>query len=390
MFRLCSADKKQYVPRKKRKNMDKNKENLFLLLSAALWEKGNVAQRVKDVDWNAVRRLAMEQYLMGVVADTFPMLSEAQCGKEERWKWMGYVLNLQKHNQRMNVLVGKLFRKFHDMGLQPVLMKGQAFAANYPEPLHRHCGDIDIYFKNRTDCAKAVAWAGKVDPAAAESSDNKRERRHFTFSVEKNIVELHYFMCLFENKRLNCRLQEVIDEEFARSEPFLVDIAGEQTETVPPTLSVLHQIIHIARHLLEAGIGLRQLCDLALYLDRHYDELDKVRLQKCLEELELQTVAEALGHILVNNLGLDACKLPFGTNGQYAGFILNEIFEGGNFGKKKTEYQKKKNGWSRKLQSVMYFYRRCKTYRPLFPSEAKSYFRNKICLNIKLLATHHC
>lgn len=369
--------------------MDKNKKDLFLLLNAALWKKEDAEQEIEDVDWNAMRQLAMGQCLIGVVAETFPRLSETQCCEAERLRWLGNVVNLQKHNQRMNVLVGKLFKKFHDMGMQPVLMKGQAFATNYPEPLNRQCGDIDIYFKNRTDCEKAVAWADKVDHAAAESSDNKRERKHFTFYVEKNVVELHYFMCLFENKRLHRKLQKIIDEEFAQSKPFLVNIAGEQIETVPPTLSVLHQIIHIARHLMEAGIGLRQLCDLALYLEKHSWEVDKVKLQGYLKELELQVVAEALGYILVNNLGLDACKLPFCTNDQYAEFILNEIFEGGNFGKKKTEYQKNTSGWKRKIQSILYFYKRCKTYQPLFLSEAKSYFWNKIGLNIKLLTIHH-
>ena len=266
-------------------------EHLFLLLKSALWQDENIEQSVCNVDWNNLYQLANEQCLIGIVADSFRLLSKKQCDGEERLRWLAYVVRLEKKNQEMNLLVGKLFEKFCKMNLSPVLLKGQAFAANYAYPQHRQCGDIDLYFKNRKDCETAVAWAAKVDNSAAVSPENKRERKHFSFSIGSNEVELHYYMCLFENSWLQQRLQQIIDEEFAYSKPFFVEIEGEQIETVPPTLSALHQIIHISRHLLEAGIGLRQICDLAMFLDKHHDVIDKERLNGYLEELQLMTIA---------------------------------------------------------------------------------------------------
>ena len=132
---------------------------------------------------------------------------------------------------------------------------------------------------------------------------------------------------MFENPRLHKRLQRIIDEEFASGKPFFVEIGEERIETVPPTLSVLHQIIHISRHLLEAGIGLRQICDLVLYLDRYYDKIDRDKLNTYLEDLQLTAVAGSLGFIMVNHLGLEEGKLPFKTDAQYADSILQEILE---------------------------------------------------------------
>mgnify|MGYP004541458531 FL=1 len=369
--------------------MTKSQETLFLLLRCGLWQDKKLAGEVRDADWRDLFRLAMEQCVVGVVADAFNLMDKNQVSVQDKLRWLGYVVNLEKMNGGLDDLVGRLFCKYDSMGLSPVLMKGQAFASNYPYPLHRQCGDIDIYFKCREDCSKAVAWAEKVDRGAADSPDNKRERKHFTFSVGKNIVELHYYMCLFENPRLHKRLQRIIDEEFANSKPFFVEIGGERIETVPPTLSVLHQIIHISRHLLEAGIGLRQICDLALYLDRYYDKIDRDKLNIYLEDLQLTAVAGSLGFIMVNHLGLEEGKLPFGADMQYADFILQEIFEGGNFGKKKVEYRDESNSLCRKLQSVFYFYKRCRLYKPLMPMEAKSYYKNKISLNLRLITKHH-
>lgn len=268
-------------------------------------------------------------------------------------------------------------------------MKGQAFAANYPFPLHRQCGDIDVYFKKRDDCHKAVDWAERKDKEAAESSYNKRERKHFCFFMDGNDIELHYHLCLFENEELQKRLQRIIDYEFDNNEPCFADIGCERIETIPPTLSVLHQIIHISRHLLEAGVGLRQLCDLALYLDKYHSLTDKERLNDYLNDLQLVTIAGSIGYILVDKLGLEAERLPFKKNKQYADFLMQEIFEGGNFGKKNVKYRENCHGLKRKLQSVIYFFRRCRKYKHLMPKEARSYFLNKISLNIKLMTKHH-
>ena len=101
------------------------------------------------------------------------------------------------------------------------------------------------------------------------------------------------------------------------------------------------------------------------------------------------SIARCLGSILVDWLGLEEGKLPFNTNTQYTDFILQEIFEGGNFGKKKVKYREGSNGLCRKILSVFYFYKRCKLYNPLMPLEAKSYFWNKIILNFRLMTKHH-
>lgn len=364
-------------------------KDLFNLLKTALWQDKQYVKNIADVDWNCLYDLAKEQCVLALIADSFRFLTPKQYDSKGSMKWACYVIKQERENRIMNVSVGKVFGLLKEMGLSPILMKGQAFAANYPFPLHRQCGDIDVYFKKHNDCYKAVAWAKTKDKTAAISDDNKRDNQHFCFTLNRNIIELHYHLCLFENRTLQKRLQRIIDEEFYNNEPCFVDIEGEQTETVPPTLSVLHQIIHISKHLLAAGIGLRQLCDLALYLDKYHSVIDKEKLNAYLNELQLVNVTESIGYILVNKLGLKADLLPFKMNKQYADFLLNEVFKGGNFGRKNVTYREGKNRLQRKILSVFYFYKRCRRYKNLMPMEAKSFFLNKISLNIKLITKHH-
>lgn len=291
-------------------------------------------------------------------------------------------MKLEQRNIKMNRLVISLFGKMRSLGLHPVLMKGQAFAQNYPNPLHRVCGDIDLYFKHQDDCKKAIDWAIRVGGHSHQGNESAWEHKHFAVDLKGFEVELHYQMCRFENHRLQKRLQNIIDHEFAVNEPYYVRIEGEEIETVPPTLSVLHQLMHIIRHLLEAGVGIRQICDLAVYVDRHCDEINADVLRQYVEELQLGEVAGALGYILVEMLGLKKEKWPLGIVADHAEFIIREIFDGGNFGRQRTAFQRNENVFIRKWHSMTYFIKRCLLFRHLLPAESRSYLLNKFLFNI--------
>lgn len=369
--------------------MTQTQQDLLQLLNASLWQDASKISNHSDFNWKELYKLAKEQCVISIVADTFPWFEKEICPLSEKMNWLGFVIKIEQKNKELNTLIAKLFQHFKKTGLSPVLMKGQAFATNYPVPLHRQCGDIDIYFKHRPECQKAVEWSKTIDKYAANTFENKRERKHFTFSLQNEKIELHYLMCVFENDKFHKHLQEIIDWEFTHQDPLLVNIDGNLIETVPHTLSVLHQLIHIIRHLMEAGIGLRQFCDLAIYLNMYAEVIDKERLIKYLKELELYSISQSIGDLLVSHLGLPITKIPFPIDHSYTDFILNEIFTGGNFGKKRVEYRKHSSSFIRKINSILYFYRRYRLYKPILPTESKSYFLKKIKLNFKFLIQIH-
>lgn len=374
------------------KNVEKE---LFDLLKLSLWPRSDsslqqldgeeevVAERLWNFSWNALFRLAKEQCVIGLTADVL-----ASCkGKigapgDVLLIWVGLAMKLEQHNLKMNRMVISLYGKLRSLGWHPVLMKGQTFAQNYPNPLHRVSGDIDLYFKQQDDCKKAIDWAIRVGGHAHQGNESAWEHKHFAVDLKGFEVELHYQMCRFENHRLQRRLQNIIDYEFAANDPYYVRIEGEEIETVPPTLSVLHQLMHITRHLLEAGVGIRQICDLAVYVDRHCDEINADVLRQYVEELQLDEVAGALGYILVEMLGLKKEKWPLGIMADHAGFIIREIFDGGNFGSQRTAFQRNENVFIRKWHSMAYFIKRCLLFRHLLPAESRSYLLNKFLFNI--------
>lgn len=370
-------------------------KELFDLLKLSLWSRSDsslqkidgeeeaVAERIRDCSWKSLLDLSKEQCVLGILADVLTNCKgNVEVSRDVLLNWIGLVMRLEQRNMKMNRMVISLFGKLRSLGLHPVLMKGQAFAQNYPNPLHRVCGDIDLYFKQQDDCKKAVEWAIRVGGHAHQGNESAWEHKHFAIDLKGFEVELHYQMCRFENHRLQRRLQNIIDHEFATNDPYYVRIEGEEIETVPPTLSVLHQLMHITRHLLEAGVGIRQICDLAVYIDRHCDEINADVLRRYVEELQLGEVAGALGYILVEMLGLKKEKWPLGIVADHAEFIIREIFDGGNFGRQRTAFQRNENVFVRKWHSMTYFIKRCLLFRHLLPAESRSYLLNKFLFNI--------
>lgn len=370
-------------------------KELFDLLKLSLWsrsnsslqkytgEEGTGVEWLRDCQWKSLLELSKEQCVFGILADVLATFKgNVEVSRDVLLIWIGLVMKLEQRNIKMNRMVISLFGKMRSLGLHPVLMKGQAFAQNYPNPLHRVCGDIDLYFKQQDDCKKAIDWAIRVGGYAHQGNESAWEHKHFAINLKGFEVELHYQMCRFENHRLQKRLQNIIDHEFAVNEPYYVRIEGEEIETVPPTLSVLHQLMHITRHLLEAGVGIRQICDLAVYIDRHCDEINADVLRRYVEELQLDEVAGALGYILVEMLGLKKEKWSLGIVADHAGFIIREIFDGGNFGRQRTAFQRNENVFVRKWHSMTYFVKRCLLFRHLLPAESRSYLLNKFLFNI--------
>lgn len=367
--------------------MTKSQKDLLLLLRAALWNDTEAAQRIHDANWEEIALLAKEQTVIGICGDAIAMLDKEQCpGTELKTKWAGWMLQTERHNERMNHAAAAITHGFKKYGLTPILMKGQALASYYPAPEHRQCGDIDICFLNNSECDTAREIAKAIVPKAEKTESNKRERKHFSFNINGIEVELHHFLCLLETPKLNRRLQDIIDKELHQEPALHINIGDYSIRTLPPTLSVLHQIIHITTHLLEAGIGLRQFCDIAMFLEHNHDKTDSRQLQLYLQELELASMAANIGYILHNIFGMDKTKIPFSTNGKDTRFIMNEVFEGGNFGKKRIEksLQRKGNVVFRKISSMIYFAKRCYRYRVLLPQESKHYLWFKIILNYRL------
>ena len=127
-------------------------------------------------------------------------------------------------------------------------------------------------------------------------------------------------------------------------------------------------LTHIYAHLMNEGIGLRQLLDYYYVLISDDLLLIRDRVQKELKELGLWKFAGAIMYIMQEVFGMPASRLIVPPNEKYGRFVLNEVLEAGNFGKHDARNRFGRSQLGHNLQRV---YRDIRLVK-YFPAEAMS------------------
>lgn len=288
-------------------------------------------------------------------------------------EWMGDKVKIARRNEKLNNDVAEVTDWFDKQGYETCLLKGQGNALLYPTPELRTCGDIDLWVRQKVSKGLDNDITNIISFVRKNASSKCRAIYHHVDGLEWNgtEVEVHYrphFMQDFVN---NARLQRYFldhaDEQFA----YLVKIGGK--EVAVPTLSfnIVFQISHIYQHLFKEGIGLRQVLDYYYVLKSNAELGDKENIdwKETLTYLGLKDITAAIEWILINKFGMNAEWAVVYPDKMRGRFVLNEILQGGNFGK--YDERNTRFGHSKIGKNVQRLNRDFRLVR-YFPSEALS------------------
>ena len=162
---------------------------------------------------------------------------------------------LEKANVRLNDAAIQVSEWFRKKGFRTCILKGQGNALIYPNPNSRTPGDIDIWVEGGDK--RGISFVRSISP------HEKACYHHIEFSSYKGVeVEVHYrpsfLLCFWNNRKLQKYYERVKEEQFSHRV-----MLGEQGEIAIPTVefNLIFQLTHIFSHLMNEGIGLRQLVD---------------------------------------------------------------------------------------------------------------------------------
>ena len=212
---------------------------------------------LKEVDWKELYAIAKKQCLVGVLFDGIKKLPAEHVGmkKELLLQWMAESQMLEKANVRLNDAAIQVSEWFRKKGFRTCILKGQGNALMYPNPYFRTPGDIDIWVEGGDK--RVISFVRSISP------HEKACYHHIEFPAYKGVeVEVHYrpsfLLCFWHNRKLQKYYERVKVEQFSHRV-----MLGEQGEVAIPAaeFNVIFQLTHIFSHLMNEGIGLRQLVD---------------------------------------------------------------------------------------------------------------------------------
>lgn len=335
----------------------------FDFLRFSIGSESEIPSSLKKADWKELYRIAQKQCLVGILFDGIQRLTSSDVGisRDLLLQWMMQCQMLEKANVRLNDAAIQVSEWFRKKGFRTCILKGQGNALLYPNGLHRTPGDIDIWVEGGDK--RVISFVHSISP------HEKACYHHIEFPSYKGVeVEVHYrpsfLLCFWHNRKLQKYYESVKDEQFSHRV-----MLGEQGEIAIPTVefNLIFQLTHIYAHLMNEGIGLRQLLDYYFVL-LHADIKNVDELQRNLKHIGLWKFAGAIMYIMKEVFGMAESKLIVPTNENYGKFVLNEVLEAGNFG---TYDKRNRFGRSKLGHNIQRIYRdiRLLSY---FPTEALS------------------
>ena len=286
-----------------------------------------------ETNWKEQQVMAKSQTVSGIFFNAVSKLpAELRPPQQMLMKLNSYVVYYESMNNMLNERTCSIFEQYRNMGLHPILLKGQGAATLYKNPELRVFGDIDIYVPDGGQ--KLIDW---VKQNADSINYDPRHDHILAYSWQGASIENHMCLLKFYNKRLFARMESIVQEVLKLDNyPDHVIINNKAIEVLPPTIGLLYLIVHFSRHLIVSGVGIRQLCDITLHIHRLHDKIDSELLCKWLDMLEMRHMANAVAAACVKYLGLQPEEVPYDYRsddwGHKADDLIQIVLDGGNSG----------------------------------------------------------
>lgn len=328
----------------------------FELLKVAISQQVRLSHTPTTDEWWQLYNIAEKQAVLGICFNAIERLhqQEQTPPQELLYEWIGAAESIRATNELVNKQCFKLQAKLEEAGIRSSILKGQSVAKYYSqtkvtalEPCSpatdgtqentedlaalRQSGDIDVY----VDCGlkRALQFAKKNS-----CDDVKWDYKHLHLNVFQDTqVEMHYRVEVMLNLWKNRKLQRWFKEHQE-------EIFGYTNDFIAPTTEFnrFYVLLHIYRHFLYEGIGMRQLMDYYFIL-RSEENVKKETLEslrKTLKEFGMMRFARGIMWVMQTVFGLEKDYLIYEPLEREGHFILKEVMTGGNFG----HYDERING----------------------------------------------
>lgn len=335
-----------------------------------------------EIDWDEIYAHAKKQTVVGITFDAINKLpAQFRPPKEIVLQWFSQTRSIEIANRHINAIAKEVVEKYSAAGIDSVLLKGQGLAQHYPNPLHRQPGDIDLYFHEQYDEAnkQAATW---------DNTEFKPDTSyHRAFTYKGVCIENHLVYVDFYNKK-NRKAWQEIEKEIPLTKNEHLELDGLKIKVPQPQINVIYVFLHLAHHMLQVGVGLRQVCDWMCLWNAKHHEVDKELFLMCVDKLRMKRLMTAMAYIAENYLGLQKGIIPLDTTGKKAKkdgeMIIKDIIDSGNFGHE-TNIMKgfKRNKHIGNIKSYLLAAKRQMRFMAICPSEVSAYPREWLIMKFK-------
>ena len=265
------------------------RELFYKILRSGLWG-GDSRTRgfsVSESERKVLYKMGYVQAVSGILA-----MGMDECGVDlgnDSIVWAKVLMYIERKGRKIEVLAQKIVKGLENEGLKAEVFKGPSVAKWYRNPLARSYGDIDVVVAEGNEKIEGLLSKWGVEC--------KRLYEDVECSIEGVNVEFHQRRDFAYCPKDNRTLQQLVKDFPNSNEVYLACI-----------------MVHLRRHLLAYGMGMKQVCDVAVMLRNA--ELDMDFMAEIIRELHMERFCAALFGFLKRCLGVEVFP---DTQDQYLG-----------------------------------------------------------------------
>lgn len=223
----------------------------------------------EDIDWKYIFDKSCEQNVTGLLFCAVSKINKEYLPSADLMqKWNNIMLGtIGVTNNRYNEFL-RMYRIVISKGIKFVGLKGCILRNIYPVPELRTMGDFDIITSKDT------------------LSELKEIFKQNDYDVKKEA-----FGIVCKNDRGYWEISTTVEKEFRTKyekldDIFINNIVSESGLCFPEyTYFLLYLIVHTGKHYIREGAGIRNLCDIALFINRYKNNIDFDIVRKiCVEQ----------------------------------------------------------------------------------------------------------
>ena len=210
------------------------------------------------------------------------------------------------------------------------ILKGFASALYYSDALMRSMGDVD--FLVDTDNFEK---ANEILMQNGYVTSGKNHDVHDIYLGKICRCEMHFQPSGIPHGKAGVKVRKYLDDISEKAETVQTELGAI---TVPCTFHHgLIILLHMCHHLTGDGLGLRHLCDWAVFINSLGEKKFLETFEKTFKDIGLWEFAKTMTFISCKYLGLKGMQWAQSADEKLADYILIDIIIGGNFGQKNAD-----------------------------------------------------
>lgn len=230
----------------------------------------------------------LEQIALTHICVPFVYRGAVNAGMEISDEWKKYITVSAFRNQKNLQVQSMILASLKEADIPCAIIKGSTVSVNYPEPMLRTLGDIDVLVSvDNYDRAVDILCGDKYEDESSEG-----HQFHYKYTIQGVAVEIHKSVTEYTNDEYGEKIKTFMDNALNKVVEKQID------EFIFPSLTNEYQaatlLLHTQRHFFENRLPIRMLCDWAMFVQSVGAEEWDAIVYPFISKMGLDSICDAL------------------------------------------------------------------------------------------------